>query len=95
MYICTYKSAAMDSKLTLKLDKEVIERAKAYAALHERSLSRVIESYLQSLVSNSDSSDLEEIQISPFVKNMASGIHLPSDLDIKSEYSNYLTDKYK
>jgi len=40
----------MDTKLTLKLDKVVIERAKEYATSHNRSLSRIIEFYLQSLI---------------------------------------------
>ncbi|MEN8157004.1 MAG: DUF6364 family protein, partial [Bacteroidota bacterium] len=40
----------MDAKLTLKLDKYVIEKAKEYAASHKRSLSRMIESYLKSIV---------------------------------------------
>ena len=37
----------MDTKLTLKLDKTVIEKAKEYAESHQKSLSRMIESYLQ------------------------------------------------
>ena len=39
----------MDTKLTLKLDKKVIEKAKAYAASNKSSLSRIVEAYLQSL----------------------------------------------
>lgn len=85
----------MDTKLTLKLDTHVIERAKEYAASHERSLSRIIESYLQSLVMTDDSSKMEEIQISPFVKSLSSGISIPANLDYKTEYSNYLTNKYQ
>lgn len=86
----------MDTKLTLKLDKVVIERAKEYAAKHKRSLSRIIESYLQSLTVPGDSkNNKSDIQISPFVKSMASGIHISADLDYKKEYSNYLTEKYK
>jgi len=86
----------MDTKLTLKLDKVVIERAKEYANLHNRSLSRIIESYLQSLTNLSDSKDnRDDFQISPFVRSMSSGIHLPADLDLKTDYSNYLTEKYK
>ncbi len=37
----------MDTKLTLKLDKLVIDKAKEYASSHKRSLSRMIESYLR------------------------------------------------
>jgi len=86
----------MDTKLTLKLDKMVIERAKEYAATNNRSLSRIIESYLQSLTIHDDSGNVKaDIQISPFVKSMSSGVHIPADLDYKTDYSNYLTEKYK
>lgn len=85
----------MDTKLTLKLDKFVIKRAKDYASSHKRSLSRIIESYLQSIVNQNNTDDKDEIQISPFVKSMTSGINFPTDLDYKKEYSNYLTEKYK
>ncbi len=85
----------MDKKLTLKLDKYVIERAKKYASSHKRSLSRLIESYLKSLVNQEDSFNQEGIQISPFVKSMSSGINIPAGLDYKAEYSNYIEEKYK
>lgn len=85
----------MDTKLTLKLDKAVIEKAKVYALSHKRSLSRIIESYLQSLVFQNNSDDRTEIKISPFVKSMSSGINIPADLDYKKEYSNYINEKYK
>ncbi|HEV2832764.1 MAG TPA: DUF6364 family protein [Hanamia sp.] len=84
----------MDTELTLKLDKEVIESAKKYAETQKRSLSEIIESYLQSLV-NQDLKDEGEIIISPFVKSMSSGVHIPADLDYKAEYSKHLSDKYK
>jgi hypothetical protein len=86
----------METKLTLKLKKDVIERAKLYAASHKRSLSRIIESYLQSLTLQEDSENKnDDFQISPFIKSMSTGIHIPADLDYKTEYSNYLTEKYK
>ena len=86
----------MDTKLTLKLNKIVIEKAKKYAASHNRSLSRIIESYLQSLTGQEDiEKDKSDIQISPFVKSMSSGVHIPADLDYKIDYTNYLTEKYK
>lgn len=85
----------MDTKLTLKLDKIVIDRAKEYAISHKRSLSRIIESYLQSLVFQNDSDKKDEIKISPFVKSLSSDISLPADFDYKKEYGNYLSEKYK
>ena len=86
----------MDTKLTLKLDKIVIERAKEYALSRNRSLSRIIESYLQSLTIKEDSKNSKtDIKISPFVKSMSSGVQIPAYLDYKNDYSNYLTEKYK
>jgi hypothetical protein len=85
----------MNTELTLKLDKEVIESARKYAEMQNRSLSEMIESYLQSLVIQEISKDVDEISISPFVKSMSSGVHIPADLDYKTEYSKYLSDKYK
>jgi len=85
----------MDTKLTLKLDKFVIDKAKDYASSHKRSLSRIIESYLRSLINNNDPRDSDDIEISPFVKSMATGINIPADFDYKKEYSDYLTQKYK
>ncbi len=36
----------MDTKLTLSVDKNIIEKAKKYAKMHKVSLSWLIESYL-------------------------------------------------
>lgn len=85
----------MHTKLTLKLDKFVIDKAKDYATTHKRSLSRIIESYLRSLVSKKDPKDSDDIEISPFVKSMATGVNIPADFDYKKEYGDYLTNKYK
>lgn len=82
----------MDAKLTLKLDKDVIDRAKSYASKKEISLSRLVESYFKSLTSGSKT---EKFEISPFVRSLATGIEIPSDLDYKKEYSEYLLEKYK
>jgi hypothetical protein len=85
----------MDTKLTLKLDKYVIEKAKEYAASNKRSLSRLIEDYLKALVIRKDAEDIEEIEISPFVKSMSTGVDIPADLDYKKDYHNFLEEKYK
>jgi Family of unknown function (DUF6364) len=84
----------MDTKLTLKLDKNVIERAKEYASSHKRSLSRLIESYLRSLTEE-DPLSHDEMPISPFVKSMSSGINIPADLNYKTEYENHLIKRHK
>lgn len=82
----------MDAKLTLKLNQSVIEKAKKYASDKNQSLSRIIEAYLQSLTSESEK---DEFEISPFVKSISTGVEIPSDLDLKKEYSDFLIDKYK
>ena len=41
----------MTTKLTLSIDKEVIEQSKKFAASHHRSLSDLIESYLKAITS--------------------------------------------
>jgi len=84
----------MDTKLTLKLDKFVIDKAKIYATTHKRSLSRLIESYLRSLTNKNELKDSDDIEISPFVKSISTGVNMPADLDYKKEYGDYLNQKY-
>ena len=81
----------MDTKLTLKLDQTVIEKAKEFAKNQSTSLSKLIENYLLS-ITNEQTSDGD---ISPLVKSLSGVIKLPKDTDPKEEYSNYLTNKYK
>ena len=82
----------MDTKLTLKLDQEIIEKAKHYASEKKISLSRIVENYLNSLTSDKENND---IQISPFVKSLSSGIEIPADYDYKKVRADYLEQKYK
>lgn len=84
----------MDSKLTLKLDENVIERAKKYAAEKKLSLSRLIENYLDALTND----ELNNLEISPFVKSIATGKQLPTEVDkdrLKDDYIDYLDRKYR
>lgn len=85
----------MDTKLTLKLDKYVIDKAKGYASSQKRSLSRVVESYLKSLVDTDKTEINDDIEISPFVKSLKTGVRIPADLDYKEVYGDYLAEKYK
>lgn len=85
----------MDTKLTIRLNRNVIEKAKEYASSQKRSLSRIIEAYLNSLTSTTDAVPNDEIQISSFVRNMSTGVSLPADLDPKKEYADYLSRKHQ
>ena len=82
----------MDTKLTLKLDQEIIEKAKHYASEKKISLSRIIENYLNSLTSDKTNN---EIQISPFVKSLSIGIKIPADYDHKKDRADYLEQKHQ
>lgn len=79
----------MNTKLTLNLNKSVIEQAKSYAKNNHVSLSKLIENYLDSLNRNNHSSD----EISPLVASLTGVI--PNDsVNEKKEYTDYLTKKY-
>ena len=80
----------MDTKLTLKLEKMVIDRAKDYAKKQHTSLSRLIENYLLSLTI-----EPENEKITPLVKSLSGILDLPNDTDDKEGYGDYLTKKYK
>lgn len=82
----------MDTKLTLSLNKSIIEQAKVYAKSNDISLSRLIESYLKSLTTEKDTNDFE---ISPFVKSISTGIKIPADINYKKEYTDHLMQKHK
>ncbi len=85
----------MELKLTLHLEESVIDRAKEYASSQKRSLSDMIEAYLKSLITKNQTQPVEEIEISPFVKSLRTGVKVPTDYNYKKEYTDYLAEKYK
>jgi hypothetical protein len=80
----------MNAKLTLKLDSTVIARAKRYAKKRNTSLSRMIESYLDSITQP----DASGIEITPLVEGLSGVIDLPADYDYGKGYTDYLDQKY-
>jgi dsDNA-specific endonuclease/ATPase MutS2 len=81
----------MDTKLTLKLEESIIEKAKKYAKERTTSLSKLIENYLQVITAETEGKE----KITPLVKSLSGIIKLPKDYNHKKGYSNYLTNKYK
>ena len=79
----------MNTKLTLNIDKEIIEEAKTYAKSHHISLSKLIETYLNSLTRKSK----KKSNVSPLVESLT-GI-IPTDYNEKNEYRNYIEIKYR
>lgn len=80
----------MDTKLTLKLDENIIEKAKMFAKTRNTSLSKIIENYLQKITL-----DQEATKITPVVKSLSGVIDLPKDFDHKKGYTDFLIEKYK
>jgi len=83
----------METKLTLKLNDNVIERAKIYARSHKISLSKMIETYLDSVTKHKEEG--KKISITPLVESLIGVIDLRTDFDYKKEYRDYLEEKYK
>jgi hypothetical protein len=79
----------MNTKLTLNIDQNVIEKAKFYAKNNSVSLSKLIENYLLSLTKK----DLEKTKVSPLVESLTGVISLENN-DYKKEYSDHLAKKY-
>jgi len=81
----------MNTKLTLKLNKRAIERAKKYAKKNKQSLSGMVENYFN-LISNKE--EYNEIEISPNVLELSGILELSNDINIKEIYGKHLEEKY-
>jgi hypothetical protein len=79
----------MTTKLTLTVEKSVIERAKSYARETGRSLSELIESYLESLTEDKGNEN-----ISPRLKKIVGSVKLPKNFDEDKELRSYLERKH-
>jgi hypothetical protein len=83
----------MTSKLTLSIEKAVIQRAKDYASKTGRSLSDLIESYLETLVQSDKESDLSKMPVK--LKRLFGAANIPAGLDHKKEIRKILAAKDK
>ena len=81
----------MNTKLTLTIEENVIEKAKQYAKTKDRSLSDIIENYLIALTSKHAKN---EIELTPIVKSLKGSFNAPKDFNYKKELTKRLTKKY-
>ena len=81
----------MNTKLTLNLDKSIIENAKDYAKNNKISLSKLIESYLNSLTYKNN----KKLEVSPLVESLTGVIPENSGENDKNDYFEYLSKKYQ
>ena len=78
----------MQTKLTLSIDKRVIEKAKAFARQSNRSLSDIIETYLKKVT------DQKLVDVDNELNEIIGVIELPSDFDEKIEVRQIIADKH-
>ncbi len=81
---------AMTTKLTLTVEKTVIEKAKSYAKRTGRSLSELIEKYLESITND----EKNDTQISPKLRKIVGSVKLPKNFDEEKELRTYLEKKH-
>ena len=80
----------MTTKLTLTVEESTIKKAKSYAKHTGRSLSELIENYLETLTET----HLEKDKLSPKLKKIAGVVKLPDDFDEKKELNAYFQNKH-
>jgi len=78
----------MQSKLTLSIKKSIIEKAKQFAKHSNRSLSEIIESYLEQIT------DSHKENIDHELSEVIGVITLPADFDDKKEARRIFTSKH-
>lgn len=81
----------MTTKLTLSIDKKAVQKAKAYAAARNRSLSDLVEQYLLSLTTNRDK---EPIKISRKVESLRGSIKSSEDIHYKKVLEDQIRKKH-
>ncbi|MBU0710450.1 hypothetical protein KKC74_08340 [bacterium] len=82
----------MNTKLTLNIEKDLIEIAKKYAQESRQSLSSLVQNYFKHLTSDTKIQD--NIDISPTVKNLSGIISLNNDYDYKEDYKKHINEEY-
>jgi formiminotetrahydrofolate cyclodeaminase len=79
----------MKTKLTLTCEKSIIKRAKLYAKNTGRSLSEIIEHYLDTITQDNGTET-----ISPTLKKIVGAVKLPKNIDEEKEFRSYLEKKH-
>lgn len=82
----------MNTKLTLTIEKEIIERAKNYAKEKNRSLSNIIENYLK-IITKEDQEQINK-KLNPVVASLKGSFKMPKNMDYKKELEKRLEEKY-
>lgn len=82
----------MNTKLTLTIEKEVIEVAKEYAKEKGQSLSEMVENYFKFVTLSRNK--INDKQLSPKVRKLRGIIKTSSNVDYKQILTDELSGKY-
>lgn len=88
--IFAINTRAMNTKLTLTIEKNVIEKAKRYAKQTGRSLSDIIEKYLEEI----SDEQVDSAALSNQLNEIIGSVKLPKEFDAKKAIREYLEKKY-
>ncbi|UCH94682.1 MAG: hypothetical protein JSV88_31085 [Candidatus Aminicenantes bacterium] len=81
----------MKAKLTLTIDKDLLEEAKEYAKSSNLSLSTIVERYFQSLLEERQGQEKDQSSWGDYLPGMN---HFDREFDIR-DYTDYLIDEYQ
>lgn len=76
----------MSTKLTLTIERKIIERAKIYAKEKNRSLSDIIENYLKALTEKEEKN--KDKKLNPIMESLRGSFKMPKEIDYKKELRN-------
>jgi hypothetical protein len=80
----------MTSKLTLTVEKSVIEKAKSYAKKTGQSSSELIDKSLDTITSEENG----DKELYPRIKKIVGAVTLPNDFNEEKELSSYFEKKH-
>lgn len=80
----------MTTKLTLTVEESIIKLAKSYAKNTGRSLSELVENYLNTLTANKET----DSDISPELLKLYGSVKVPADFDEDAELRAYYGSKH-
>ncbi|MBK6979771.1 MAG: hypothetical protein IPH28_23975 [Cytophagaceae bacterium] len=79
----------MLTKLTLSLEKSIIEKAKSYAKDTGRSLSEIVENYFENITA-----ETKEENLSPKLKRLVGSVKIPKDANLDQDLRDYFEKKH-
>ncbi|MBI2411520.1 MAG: hypothetical protein HYV32_06540 [Candidatus Kerfeldbacteria bacterium] len=83
----------MNVKLTLKMDKTIIEEVKEFSAAHDISVSKLVEQFFRTITKEKNHPTKQPV--SGIVAELLGIIPQNTAKEYRTEYTDYLTKKYQ